>query len=46
MQNAENGNYSYVEDYTNTSSTEIAIRQKIGIVGGELNISSRLNYSS
>lgn len=44
MQNAENGNYSYVEDYTNTSSTEIAIRQKIGIVGGELNISSRLNY--
>lgn len=44
MQNAENGNYSYIEDYTNTSSTEVAIRQKIGIIGGELNISSRLNY--
>ncbi|MDD3038234.1 TolC family protein [Bacteroides sp.] len=44
MQNAESGNYSYVEDYTNSSSTEIAIRQKIGIVGGELRVSSRLNY--
>ena len=44
MQNAESGNYSYVEDYTNSSSTEIAIRQKIGIIGGELSVSSRLNY--
>lgn len=38
MQNAESGNYSYVEDYTNSSSTEIAIRQKIGIIGGELSV--------
>lgn len=44
LQNAESGNYSYVEDYTNNSSTEIAIRQKIGITGGELSVSSRLNY--
>ena len=44
LQNAENGNYSYIEDYSNNSSTEISIRQKIGIIGGELNISSRLNY--
>lgn len=44
MQNAESGNYSYVEDYTNSSSTEVAIRQKIGIIGGELSVSSRLNY--
>lgn len=44
MQNSESGNYSYVEDYTNNSSTEIAIRQKIGIIGGELSVSSRLNY--
>ena len=44
MQNAESGNYSYVEDYTNSSSTEIAILQKIGIIGGELSVSSRLNY--
>ena len=28
MQNSESGNYSYVEDYSNNSSTEIAIRQK------------------
>ena len=44
MQNSESGNYSYVEDYSNNSSTEIAIRQKVGIIGGELSVSSRLNY--
>lgn len=44
MQNSENGNYSYVEDYSNNSNTEVAIRQKIGIIGGELKVSSRLNY--
>lgn len=44
MQNSTDGNYSYIEDYSNNSSTQIAIRQKIGITGGELNISSRLNY--
>lgn len=44
MQNPTNGTYSYIEDYSNSSSTEIAIRQKVGIIGGELNVSSRLNY--
>lgn len=44
MQNPENGNYSYIEDFYNSSSTEVSIKQKIGIVGGELNVSSRLNY--
>lgn len=44
LQNAESGNYSYVEDYSNSSSAEIAIRQKVGITGGELSVSSRLNY--
>lgn len=44
MQNSESGNYSYVEDYSNNSSAEIAIRQKIGIIGGEFSISSQLNY--
>lgn len=44
MQNPESGNYSYVEDYSNNSSTEISIKQKIGIVGGELSVSSRLSY--
>lgn len=44
MQNPENGNYSYIEDFSNSSSTEVSIRQKIGIIGGELNVSSRLNY--
>lgn len=44
MQNSESGNYSYIEDYSNSSSTEIAIRQKVGIIGGELSVSSRLNY--
>lgn len=44
MQNSESGNYSYIEDYSNNSSAEIAIRQKIGIIGGEFSISSQLNY--
>lgn len=43
MQNPITGNYSYVEDYSNNSSTGITIRQKIGMVDGELNISSHLS---
>lgn len=44
MQNYENGDYTYVEDYSNSSSAEVAIRQKVGWLGGELSVSSRLNY--
>lgn len=44
MQNSTNGNYSYVEDYSNSSNTGVTIQQKVGITGGEFSISSRLNY--
>lgn len=44
MQNSENGNYSYVEDFSNSGNMAISIHQKIGFLGGELDISSRLNY--
>lgn len=44
LQNSINGNYSYVEDFSNTSSTGVTIRQKISAIDGELNITSRLNY--
>lgn len=44
LQNPENGSYSSIEDYSNTSSGAISVSQKIGPVGGNLNISSSLNY--
>lgn len=31
MQNSTNGNYSYVEDYSNSSNTGVTIQQKVGI---------------
>lgn len=44
LQHPEDGSYSYIEDYTNNSSTGLSVRQKVGITGGELTISSNLNY--
>lgn len=44
LQQASDGNYSYVEDYANTGSVGMNIRQKIGIFGGELSIGSNLSY--
>nr|WP_320057664.1 TolC family protein [uncultured Bacteroides sp.] len=44
LQQPNDGNYSYVEDYSNNSSFGISARQKVGLTGGEFNISSNLNY--
>ena len=33
-----------MEDYSNISSAGVSVRQKIGITGGELNITSNINY--
>ena len=44
LQNASDGSYSYVEDYSNSSSGGVNIKQKIGITGGEITAGSSLNY--
>lgn len=44
LQQPADGSYSYVEDYSNNSSTGLSVRQKIGITGGELSIGSNINY--
>lgn len=44
LQKATDGNYSYIKDYSNNSSVGMSIRQKIGMLGGELSIGSNLNY--
>jgi len=44
MQNPVTGEYSYVHDYSNSSSTNITVSQKIGITGGYLSLSSSLGY--
>lgn len=44
LQQPTDGSYSYIEDYSNNSSFGIGLKQKVGFTGGDLNISSRLNY--
>lgn len=44
LQQAADGSYFYVGDYSNSSGLGIIIRQKIGFTGGELNVGSNLNY--
>lgn len=44
LQNPTDGSYSYVDDYSNNSSAGFTVRQKIGLTGGELNVSSNINY--
>lgn len=44
LQNYVDGSYSYVEDYANTSSIGVSVKQKVGITGGELYVNSSLNY--
>lgn len=44
LQNSSDGSYSYVEDYSNSSSGGVNITQKIGITGGEVTAGSSLNY--
>lgn len=44
MQHPEDGSYSYVEDYSNNSAAGLAVRQKVGIIGGELTVNSNFNF--
>ncbi|MBF0730371.1 TolC family protein [Bacteroides acidifaciens] len=43
MQSPEDGSYSYVNDYSNSSNTGVTLQQKIGPTGGTLFVSSNLN---
>lgn len=44
LQDPITGDYSYVNDYSSSSSTDISISQKIGPTGGYLSFSSSLSY--
>jgi len=44
LQQATDGSYNYVEDYSSSSSTSLSIQQKIPFTGGTLSASSNLNY--
>lgn len=44
LQNPSDGSYSYVQDYSNSSSTNVSISQKIGITGGSLSLNSSLSF--
>ena len=44
LQEPSDGSYSSVEDYSNTSSAGISVRQKVGFTGGEIYIGSNINY--
>ena len=44
LQNPLSGDYSYVNDYSNTSSADVTVTQRIGVLGGTLTASSGLGY--
>lgn len=44
LQSPEDGGYSYVEDYSNTSSLGVSISQKVGFTGGNVNIGTNISY--
>jgi outer membrane protein TolC len=44
LQQAEDGQYHYVEDYSGNSSIGLNIQQRVGLTGGNLNVNSNLNY--
>lgn len=44
LQQPTDGSYSYVEDYSNSSSWGLTVRQRVDFTGGELSIGTRLNY--
>ncbi len=44
LQNYTNGEYSYVEEFSNTSSGDLSISQKIAATGGMFSIGSSLIY--
>lgn len=46
VQYPEDGSYSYVEDFSNNSSTGLSVKQKIGVTGGEFTIGSNLSFFS
>ena len=46
LQQATDGQYNYVEDYSSSSSTGLSVQQKIPFTGGTLSASSSLNYLS
>lgn len=46
LQRPEDGSYSYVEDYSNSSSTGISISQKVPYVNGTFSVSSSLSLLS
>ena len=43
LQDPYNGNYSNVEDYSNTSSASLSMSQKVGLTNGTLTASSSLS---
>lgn len=44
LQQPNDGSYSYIEDYSNTSNLGVTIRQKVGLTGGSLQVGSNLSY--
>lgn len=46
LQNPEDGSYTYVKDYMNSSSTSLSINQRLPYVGGTFSVRSSLNMLS
>lgn len=46
LQRPEDGSYSYVEDYSNSSSTGLSVSQKVPYVNGSFSVSSNLSLLS
>ena len=44
LQDAVQGNYTYIDDYANTSSAGITVSQLIGLTGGTLSAGNRLTF--
>ncbi len=44
LQQAEDGQYNYVEDYSSSSNFGITMQQKVPLTGGIISINSSLNY--
>ena len=44
LQNPVSGNYSYVNDYSNTSDADVTITQRISTLGGTLTASSSIGF--
>ncbi len=46
LQDATTGKYSYIEDYTNSATGGVGIKQSIGVTGGTLSLGSNINMLS